>query len=75
MAGKSRVGQAGYHEGRDSLGRKAWLADDKGPQKVSGKSSAQVLGDLHKDLESMSAGFDDAEIDQRYDSMVEKLLN
>lgn len=75
MAGKSRAGQAGYHEGRDSLGRKAWLADDKGPQKVSGKSSAQVLGDLHKDLESMSAGFDDAEIDQRYDNMLDSVAD
>ena len=75
MAGKSRAGQAGYHEGRDALGRKAWLADDKGPQKVSGKSSAQVLGDLHKDLESMSAGLDDAEIDQRYDNMLDSVTD
>lgn len=70
MAGKSRAGQAGYHEGRDSLGRKAWLADEKDPQKVSGKSSAQVLDDLRRDLEG-SADIDRRKAQEFVDSFVD----
>lgn len=75
MAGKSRAGQAGYHEGRDSLGRKAWLADEKDPQRANGDIS-RSMENLRKDLgESPEDAYDKAheEITEAVDNFLDGL--